>query len=277
MTPSVVGLVLCAAVLHAAWNAMLRGGKDRLQAMTVMSFATTAVALPVAAVLPVPDPASWPYIGLSTALQIGYSHFLVRAYRDGEFGQVYPIARGAAPLLVTLGAAVLTGEVPSQLSLVGVVLVSLGIVSLARARRTASPAAIAAALATGCSIASYTVSDGIGSRLSGHALAYSAWMFVLYGIAMPLTTLAVRGRIKFRPLDRETLSAAAGGIVSLTAYTAIIWAVSLNPMGPVSALRETSVVFAAVIGRLFLNETLSASRLLACLVIAVGAICLSWV
>jgi drug/metabolite transporter (DMT)-like permease len=277
MTPSVIGLVLCAAVLHAAWNAMLRVGSDRLWTMTVMSFATTAVAIPVAALLPLPNPASWPYIGLSTALQIGYSLFLVRAYRDGDFAQIYPIARGAAPLLVTLGAAILAGEQLNQLSLIGVVLVSFGIVSLARARSNASRASIAAALATGCFIASYTVSDGIGSRLSGDALAYAAWMFVLYGIAMPLTTLAMRGRMVIRPLDPETLKAASGGIISLTAYSAIIWAVSHGPMGPVSALRETSVVFAALIGRLFLGETLSASRLGACLIIAAGAICLSWV
>jgi drug/metabolite transporter (DMT)-like permease len=275
MTPSVVALVLCAAVLHAAWNAMLRGGSDRLWAMTVMSFATTAIAIPVAALLPLPNPGSWPYIGLSTALQLGYSHFLVRAYRDGDFGQVYPIARGVAPLLVTLGAAVFAGEQLGRVSLIGIALVSLGIVSLARARSKASPASIAAALATGCSIASYTVSDGIGSRLSGDPLAYAAWIFVLYGIAMPLTTLAVRGRMTIRLRDPETLKAASGGIISLMAYSAVVWAVSLSPMGPVSALRETSVVFAAVIGRAFLNEALTASRLGACLVIAIGAICLS--
>src|SRR5258708_38216370 len=125
--------MFCGAVLLASCKAMLPGRSSRWWSMTLMSFPPPAVAIPIAALLPLPNPASWRYISLTTALQIGYSHLLVRAYRDGDFGQVYPIARGAAPLLVTLGAAVFAGELLSRFSLIGVALVSLGIVSLARA------------------------------------------------------------------------------------------------------------------------------------------------
>ncbi|MGB7589292.1 MAG: hypothetical protein WBM00_11345, partial [Solirubrobacterales bacterium] len=105
MTPAVVGLVLCAAVMHAGWNALLRSGTDRMWSLTVMSLAMTVVAIPAALLLPLPTSASWPYIGLSSVLQLAYSLFLIRAYRHGDLGQVYPIARGCVPLLVTLGAA----------------------------------------------------------------------------------------------------------------------------------------------------------------------------
>jgi drug/metabolite transporter (DMT)-like permease len=274
LTPATIALVLGAALLHAAWNALLRSGTDRLWSMTVMSFATTLVSLPFVLILPLPAPASWPYIGLSTVLEIGYTLFLVQAYRTGDFSQVYPIARGSAPLIVTLAAAVIAGERPSGLVLTGIAMVSLGIVSLARRRERTSRASIAAALATGAFIASYTVSDGFGSRLAGNALSYSSWLFLLYGMLLPCLVIAVRGWPKGPLLDGEFWKAAVGGVVSLAAYTAVIWAVSLSPMGPVSALRETSVVFAAIIGRIFLGEKLTTGRLAACIVIAGGAICL---
>lgn len=276
MTPTLIGLVLLAAILHATWNAVLRSGADRLWSMAVMSIAWSAASLPVALWLAPPAPASWPYILLSAGLHVGYNLFLVRAYRHGELGQVYPIARGSSPLLVTLGAALFAGEHLGLLALSGVGLVSLGIVSLARGKASARPMSIATALATGFFIASYTVTDGIGSRLSEGVQAYAAWLFVLEGLPMPLIYLALRGRLAISPASPEALKAVAGGIISVVAYALIIWAVSLGPMGPVSALRETSVVFAALIGRYFLSETLTARRLGACAVIAFGAFCLGY-
>jgi drug/metabolite transporter (DMT)-like permease len=165
VTPTVILLVLCAAVLHATWNAVLRSGADRLWSLTVMTVASSIAALPVALLLPLPAAASWPYILLSAALHVGYNLFLVRAYRHGELGQVYPIARGSSPLMVTLGAAIFAGEQLSPLALAGVALVSLGIISLSRGKGSARPMSIMTALATGGFIACYTVTDGIGARL----------------------------------------------------------------------------------------------------------------
>jgi drug/metabolite transporter (DMT)-like permease len=276
MTPAVAGLVLCAAILHASWNAILRGSADRLLAVTVMSFATTAVAIPFALFLPLPLPASWPNLCLSSLLQVGYSVFLVIAYRHAELGQVYPIVRGCVPLLVTLGAALFAHEQLGIQSLAGIVLVSLGIMSLALGKRGANAASVVAALATGFIIASYTVTDGVGARLAGSPYAYSTWLFLLYGIFMPLTFLAMRRRIAIELRSPEILKALAAGIVQLLTYGVVIWAFTLSPIGPVSALRETSIVFAAVIGRIFLGESFTIRRLVACIAISIGAICLGY-
>ena len=277
MTPLVIALVLCAAVLHASWNAILRGGSDRLWSVTVMSFAATAVAIPAVVLLPLPAPASWPYLGLSGVLQVAYTAFLVFAYRHADLSQVYPMIRGSVPLLVTLGAALFAGEHLSALAVAGIALVSLGIMSLAFGKGRAQPIAVAAALANSLVIATYTVTDGIGARLSGNPFAYVSWIFLIYGMLMPAAFVAVRGRLVLRWRAPETRTALIAGVVQLVTYGTVIWALTLAPIGPVSALRETSIVFAALIGRIFLSEPLTARRLGACLVIAAGAACLGYI
>jgi drug/metabolite transporter (DMT)-like permease len=276
MSPAVVGLVLFAAALHATWNAVLRSGADRLWSVTVMSFATTVVAIPFAVVLPLPASPSWPYLLLSSCLQVGYSVFLVYAYGQGELGRVYPIVRGSVPLLVTLGGFLFAGQHPSAVSLLGVVLVALGIMSLALGRRRATAKSVVLAFITGLFVASYVTADGIGVRLAGDPRAYAAWIFLIYGALMPMTFMAVRGRLALDVLSAETLKALAGGVISLIAYVAVILALALGPIGPISALRETSVIFAVLIGRIFLGEALTMRRLAACAVIAFGASCLGY-
>jgi drug/metabolite transporter (DMT)-like permease len=276
MSPAVVGLVLFAGALHAAWNAVLRGGADRLWSVTIMSFATTVVAIPLAVVLPLPASPSWPYLLLSSCLQVGYSVFLVYAYGQGELGRVYPIVRGSVPLLVTLGGFLFAGQHPSAVSLLGVVLVALGIMSLALGRRRATAKSVVLAFITGLFVASYVTADGIGVRVAGDPWAYAAWIFLIYGALMPTTFMAVRGRLALEVLSAETLKALAGGVISLIAYVAVILALALGPIGPISALRETSVIFAVLIGRIFLGEALTMRRLAACAVIAFGASCLGY-
>ena len=276
MTPLVIALVLCAAILHASWNAILRGGADRLWSVTVMSFAATAVAIPAVLLLPLPSPASWPYLGFSGVLQVAYTAFLVFAYRRADLSQVYPMIRGAVPLLVTLGAAIFAGEQLGALAVAGIALVSLGIMSLALGKGRAQPIAVAAALANSLIIATYTVTDGIGARLSGNSFAYVSWIFLIYGVLMPAAFLGVRRRLVLRWSAPETRTALIAGVVQLVTYGTVIWALTLAPIGPVSALRETSIVFAALIGRIFLRETLTPRRLSACAVIAMGAFCLSY-
>jgi drug/metabolite transporter (DMT)-like permease len=276
MTPLVISLVLCAAILHASWNAVLRGRGDKLWSVTVMSFAATVVAIPVVALLPLPAPASWPYLALSVGLQVVYSWFLVLAYRLADLGQVYPMVRGSVPLLVTLGAAVFAGERLSVPAVSGIMLVSLGIMSLAFGKGRAQPKAVAAALANSVVIATYTVTDGIGARLSGNSFAYVSWIFVLYGVVMPAAFMARRGKLIVRWRAPETRTALLAGLVQLVTYGTVIWALTVAPIGPVSALRETSIVFAAFIGRIFLSEPLTARRLGASAVIAAGAACLGY-
>ncbi|QJW96498.1 DMT family transporter [Frigoriglobus tundricola] len=276
MSPWVTGLVLFSAVLHASWNALLKGGSDRLHSVTVMAVAASLVSAVWAAFLPAPLAESWSYIGLSVALHVAYNLLLVAAYRHGDLGVTYPVARGSSPLLVAAGAAILAGERPDALALVGIALVCGGILGLAREhRRGPRSRVIAPAVLTGVTIAAYTVVDGLGSRVSGDAGAYAAWLFLATGPAM-LPVWAWQRRVPggLVRLDAGTLRSAAGGVVSLAAYAIVIWAASISPMGPVSALRESSVVVAAVLGWLFLGEPLKWWRLVACLVVATGAACL---
>jgi len=274
VSPAAIALALSAAVLHASWNAVLRTGTDRLWTVTVMSFAMTAIAVPVALALPFPPSTAWPYLILSSGLQVGYSIFLVAAYRHGELGQVYPIIRGSVPLLVTLGGFVLARQHLSVGAVSGVVLVALGIMSLALGKGRATPASILLALTTGLFIASYTTVDAIGVRETGNPIAYAAWISLIYGSLLPLAFIVIRGRPTLSLHSPETLKALAGGVVSLLAYGAVIAAFALGPVGPITALRETSVVFAALIGRMFLGEVLTLRRVGACAVVALGAICL---
>ncbi|GJH25679.1 EamA family transporter [Caballeronia novacaledonica] len=272
------GVVLFAAVLHASWNAMLHGNRDRFFSMTWMSIAIGVVSAVVVFYLPMPPKAAWPYIVASGLVHIVYNVSLVRSYRRGDLAQAYPIARGSSPMLVTLGAALFAHEGIGALHAFGIVLISGGIMALALQGGRVSRAGVLAALTTGVTIAIYTVIDGIGVRLSdGEALTYTTWMFMFYWL-MPVIFVAKRGLpALWTPVKEAPMavgSSLAGGLVSIAAYGIVIWAMQSGAMGAVSALRETSVVFAALIGRVFLREPVSAKRWLACVVVAAGAVCL---
>lgn len=276
MSATVIALALFAAILHAAWNAFLRNGADRLWTVTVMSFSSTLVAIPFLFVQPLPASSAWGYIALSACLQVGYSVFLVAAYRYGQLGQVYPIVRGTVPLLVTLGGFLIAGERLDGQQTAGVALVAAGIMSLSLGKDRAAPASLLFALATGAIIASYATVDAIGVREAGDAGAYTAWVLAVYGVLLPATFVALRGKLSVDFRSPETLKALAGGVVALIAYGVVVAAFALGPAGPITALRETSVVFAALIGWLFLGEPLTPRRIVACAVVAAGAVCLGY-
>ena len=272
MSTSVVLLALFAAVLHASWNAFLRSGADRFWMMTVMNLAITVAAIPVVLIFPVPVADAWPYIIASSLFQVAYGLLLVAAYRHGELGQVYPIIRGSAPLLVTVGTFFLMGEVLQPLAMLGVLCIVLGIMTLALGKARASGTSMLFALATGVAIAGYSTFDAIGIRVAGERVAYIAWVFILPGILLSAAYMAIRGPLHIDIRSPETRKAIGGGLVSLLSYGTVLVAYSLAPAGPVSALRETSVVFAALIGWKFLGERLTPRRILACIVVAAGAI-----
>jgi drug/metabolite transporter (DMT)-like permease len=159
-------------------------------------------------------------------------------------------------------------------ALMGIACVSIGVISLSRGKDRADPMAVAIAVATGSLIAGYTLIDGIGARLSHNSSAYTAWLFVCQGAPMPLIYMAVRGPLRL-PLNRQTLATAFGGLISALGYGAVILAMTLTPMGAVAALREVSILFAVLIGRVFLKERSGPARLAAGAVIAAGATCLA--
>jgi uncharacterized membrane protein len=287
-------LVLSAAFMHASWNALLRGGADRSQSMLVMNVTVGITGLVMLAVAGLPSPASAVYVIASGLLHLVYNALLVRMYRSGDLGETYPVARGSSPALVALGGSLFAGEWMGLIGAVGIGLVCAGIFMLAAARARSAKVEsgfasdraskkegrlramnLPAALATGVSIATYTVVDGIGVRASGNWAGYTGGMFVFF-LAAPLWFLARRQFAVFAVPVAEAGKAASGGLISLAAYGVIIWAMQASPMGAVSALRETSVVFAALLGAVFLNERLTGLRIAACCIIAAGAACVGW-
>jgi drug/metabolite transporter (DMT)-like permease len=262
--------------MHASWNALLRGGADRAQTMLVMNVTIGTAGVIMVAFAGLPSSASAPFVVASGLIHLIYNALLVRMYRSGDLGETYPIARGTSPALVAFGGSLFAGEWMGLINSIGIGLVCTGIFMLASARAGSLRAMnLPWALATGVSIAAYTVIDGIGVRASGNWVGFTGAMFAFF-LLVPLWYLARGQRAMFAIPMAEAGKAAGGGLISLLAYGAIIWAMQANPMGAVSALRETSVVFAALLGAVFLGERLTMLRVAACCVIAAGAICVGW-
>ncbi len=278
MDPLVIALVLCAAVMHAVWNTLIKLGDDRLMTMAVVIGMGGLLSPLLMIAGPPPLPESWFYIALSAAIHCFYFFFLIRAYEVGDLSHAYPLARGSAPLMVAAGGAWFANELLNPFELLGVVLVSVGIISLmlvgGEGRRRGDWRSLAYPLATGAMIAAYTVADGLGVRLSGNPASYIGWLFMLS--ALPIVALAIHRR-RGAVLDfmrRQWKPSLGGGLLAFSAYSLAIWALSLGAMVHVSALRETSVVIAALIGTRLLGEPYGARRVMAAITVAGGVIVL---
>lgn len=267
-------LVLGAALCHAAWNAALKVRVDPAIAITLISVAAGIIAIPALPAFGSPHPASWPYLAASLAIHLFYYIWLAEAYRTADLGQVYPIARGSAPLITAAGSSLIFGEHLVVLAWLGIALLTMGVMLLSvrggRQGAVFNGRAVGFALATAATISAYTLVDGRGARLSQGAHAYAAWLFVLDGVMM-----AVYGWVR----QREGIAAVpakayvillGGGALSLASYWIAIWAMSLAPVPLVAAVRETSVLFAAVIGVVLLKEPLLAPRILAAVLVVCG-------
>ncbi|MCL6709256.1 DMT family transporter [Pseudomonas sp. R2.Fl] len=276
MSTVAVMLALVAAILHASWNAFLRTGADRLWSITVMSLAGSVIALPFILYFPLPGSRTWPFILASSVLQVGYSHFLVAAYRHGELGQVYPIVRGAVPLLVSAGGFLLFGEVLGPWQSIGVALVAAGIMSLSLGKGRAVTSSLAFAFATALIIACYSTVDSKGVRQVPNPTAYAMWVLFIYGLLLAVSYVIARRGLRIDFASSLTWKTVGGGIVAMAAYGLVVVAYSFAPAGLVTAVRETSVVFAALIGTLFLGERLTPKRLISCVIVAAGAIFVSF-
>lgn len=266
MSPEVFAVVLCAAALHAGWNALVRVGLDRLLAVTLIQVGAGALALIMLPAVSVPAAPAWPWLLLSAVLHVGYNVFLARAYGSGDFGQVYPIARGSAPLIVALVGLMTLGDQPALTGYLGVAVLSGGIwwMAVRGAGATRLPrAGLINALVTSMFIASYTLSDGLGARASHDAIGYVLWLFALNGLFMGLLLWGMRGRRTLAAVAGHYRIGLLGGAMSMAAYGATIWAMSQAPIALVAALRESSVLFALAISALFLGERLSRQRLTA--------------
>ena len=270
--------VLLAAFMHAVWNTFVKSSRDRLVELTLVNVVSGLIAACALPWVGIPDAASWGYILASIVIHTGYYVFLVNAYRVGDLSHVYPLARGMSPLLVALFSGVVAGEVLNGGQLAAITLISVSVASLALIGRWQQPEHLKPALfaiGTGCTIAGYTLVDGTGVRLSGNTLAYIAWLFALDCLPLLAITLVLRRSAIGQTLRGQWRTGVLGGMLALSAYGLVIWALSLGAMAPIAALRETSVIIAALIGALFLGEPFGRRRVLAATGVAIGVIMLS--
>ncbi|MEU0739072.1 EamA family transporter [Streptomyces sp. NPDC006134] len=273
MTPAVTAAVLLAAVTHAGWNAIAHKITDKLAGFTLIAGGGTLIGLAMTPFTPFPAAGAWPYLLASAALHLVYYALLMKSFRLGDFGQAYPIARGSAPLLVTLLAAVFAHEVPDGWQAAGIALSCAGLTGVAlwglRGRRP-DWAAIGAALATGAAIAAYTVVDGLGVRASGSSLGYIAWLMAVEGVALPAYFL-YRHRRRAWPLLRPVAGLGLlGAAMSVAAYGLVLWAQTRAELAPVAALRESSILAGAAIGAVFFKERFGAPRIVAAGLLVAG-------
>ena len=274
MDPLVFAAVLVAAACHAGWNAAAKRGLDPLATTVAIAVGSGVVAAPLVLLTGLPVAAAWPWVIASVLIHVFYFAALIESYRAGDMGQVYPIARGSAPLLTAAASVMLIGEAIGALAWTGIVLLAVGVLlmslrggrDLARLDRRA----VGFALFTAVTICVYSLVDGVGARHSGNAHAYTAAMFVGNGIALALYALARGGPAALAGAARHWQVGLFGGTLSLVSYGIVIWAMTIAPIAIVAALRETSVLFGALIAVIVLREPLRAVRVIAAVAIVIG-------
>ncbi len=266
--------VLFAAVLHASWNAVIRSNGDRFQGMLLLTVSQGLMGLVMAVFVPLPSGQIWLWVVASGALHSFYKMFLVAAYQQGDLSRVYPIARGTAPLfVVVVGFFWLPDSVQFKeymgigLIGIGVMLMAQGVFSSGESRRLI-PFALGSALCT----AAYSIVDGLGARIAMDATMFTAWMFVFDGLIFSTITLATRGRKVFIAPHKVWVLGVVAGALSLVTYWIVVWAMTVAPIALVAAVRETSVLFAVLIGVFVLREKISLGKAVAAAVILMGII-----
>ena len=267
--------VLAAAVTHAIWNAIAHGIKDQTLAFALIGVGGTAAAIPLIIATALPRPASWPYLLASVAIHVFYVLLLMQCYRLGEFSQVYPLARGVSPLVVTILAAVLLHEHLALPQIAGVIVVSAALAFLVFGGRRPGRGAFLAAVGTGLTIAAYTMADGVGVRLSHSPAGYIAWLMLLQSLCVPMFALIRRRGVVLKQPPRILLSGLAAGALSVLAYGLVLWAQTRGALAPIAALRETSVIFGAIIGALVFREPFGRTRVTATILVVGGIMLLN--
>jgi drug/metabolite transporter (DMT)-like permease len=265
--------VLLAAALHAGWNAMLKIRLEPFLAMVLINLSASLVTMPLIFVTGWPRAEAWPWLVASVLIHVGYYLALTEAYRRADMGQVYPVARGSAPLLTAAAGILFLGETVSATGVAGILLLGLGI--FAMSMKSAADAAhmdrkaLMFAGLTAVTICLYTLSDGQGARVSGDAAAYIVALFILDGLFFTAVALAMRGWRWLMPILSFAGPGIAGGAMSAGAYGIAIWAMTVAPIPLVAAVRETSVLFGAAIAVMILKEPLRMNRIVAaCLIVA---------
>jgi drug/metabolite transporter (DMT)-like permease len=273
LDPLVIGAVLTAALIHATWNALVKSDSDRLVTFAVVMGMGSVIGLLFAPFVAIPKAEAWPWLIASVIIHCFYYYFLLQAYAHGDLSFVYPIARGLGPLLVAVFSGALLAEHLSFREAIGVVLVSVGLAGVAFGHglpRGLDIRAAVFAVLTGVTIAGYTVTDGTGARVSEDPLAYIVWLNILEGPWMMIVALHLRGGGVIRHLRLHWWRGAVGGALATGGYGIAIWALSLGSMAHVAAIRETSVLFATLMGTFILGERLGRRRIIAAAFVVIG-------
>ncbi|HET9617715.1 MAG TPA: EamA family transporter [Pseudolabrys sp.] len=268
--------VLFAALCHAGWNALIKTGLDPLRATTLIALGAVTVALVLLPFAGLPSTAAWPWLVASMAIHVFYFAGLIEAYRAGDLGQVYPIARGAAPLMTATAATIFVGEHLSVFGWAGIAALATGVLLLS-ARGGSGLAhldrrAVGFALFTAVTICAYSVVDGVGARASGNAPGYTLSLFVGNGICLILYALGREGTAALKPLPHLWRRALLGGAMQIMSYGIALWAMTLAPIAIVATLRETSVLFGTAIAVAMLKEPLKPVRIAAAVLIMAGLV-----
>lgn len=272
MPPLAIAAALGSALIHASWNAALKGGRDRVADAFLIAVGGILTWAVVAAAWGAPAPAAWPYLAASVPIHLLYWYALFHGYDAGDLSHIYTLSRGSAPLLVALGAALTAGETPAPVKIAGVALVSAGVLCVGASPRAPTEATLWA-LGIGLCIASYSLVDALGARAGANALVYVAWTSGLMGVPMIAYALWRKGGAGelMRAAAVAPWRGIAIGAISFAGYGLVLWAQTFAPIAQVTALRETSVVFAALIAFLFLRERLGLRRWLGAAIVAIGA------
>jgi drug/metabolite transporter (DMT)-like permease len=272
MPLGVFAIVLFAALLHASWNAIVKGAGDKLLTTVLVTTSATLLAAISLPVLRQPNAASWPFILASSLFQVAYFILLARTYHLADMSQTYPLMRGTAPLLVAGVSVLALGAHLTVTMWIGVGVICLGILGMAVGDRRRNRKGVALALLNAVVIAGYTLIDGLGVRRSGAPAAYTLWIFLVTGVPLAAWAVRTRGRAALSQYVRRNWHfGLIGGVGTVASYGLALWAMTLAPIAVVAALRETSILFGVVISGLLLKEHVGLARLAAACTIALGA------
>ncbi|MCW9587854.1 DMT family transporter [Klebsiella pasteurii] len=274
MTITVFSILLFAALLHASWNAIVKASGDKLYAAVGVSGSASLIALVMLPFSPQPTLASVPFLAVSCALQVVYTVLVAKTYQVSDMSQTYPLMRGTAPLLVAIISVIFLGDHLSPLAWLGIGVICLAILAMAFNGRASSSQGIVLALINACFIAGYTLVDGTGVRLSETALGYTLWTFFINGFCLLGWAMIARRPQASRYLRQHWKKGMVGGVGTMGSYGLALWAMTQAPLAVVAALRETSILFGAVIAFILLKEKMVPLRIVAACGIAAGAILL---
>ncbi len=274
MSLTVFLAVLGAALLHASWNALIKTGASKIASMFILTLVQGVAGFGIAMTQPWPAGEVWLWLAASGVFHAGYKLFLAFAYEQGDLSRVYPIARGAAPMIVTLVSALLLIDVIKPVEYGAIVLLGLGIALMARGAFTngESRKLVPLALGSACMTAGYSLVDGLGAREAGNAVMYVGWLFAFDALLFSPLILALRGTAGMRASRRDWGIGALAAAASYCAYAIAVWAMTVAPIALVTALRETSILFAVLIGWLFFKDRMDRGKALAALLIVGGVV-----